>query len=331
MAKRQKSHSLRGSTGYRKRTQRYTRRRQRNTRRIRRRQPAGMSRKQILDITSTKKRDVMQPAAAINISGAPITPVQQLPVYFAPNTSTTDANSPPNVVLWCPTARTMSTGNATSADVYTGVEATRTSTTCFIRGLKERIHIQTNDPTCWLWRRIVFRMRTQEQASPGTNPTSGIPSYYATDVANNFYPFYQSTNGFQRAVSLVPGNRSSGTQYDLFEVLFRGQNASDWSDPMDAPVDTRRVDLCSDKTMRIASGNAVGVEKIVRRWYPMNKNLVYNDDQTGGFETQSVYSVGDKRGMGDLWVCDLIRSSYGSPATARLAAHFESTLYWHEK
>lgn len=287
-----------------------------------------MTRKMILNITSTKKKDVMQPAAAISPLGAPQTPVQGTPVYFAPNTSTTDANSPPNVVLWCATGRSQAASTVT-ADLYIGDEATRTHTTCFIRGLKERLHLQTNDPTCWLWRRIIFRMRAQYATIPGV--AVSLPSFYTQDVANNYYPTYISPNGYQRAVSLVPGTRSSGTTYDLFEVLFAGQNASDWSDPLDAPVDKRRVDLYSDKYWKIQSGNAVGVERIIKRWYPVNKNLVYNDDQAGGIEVSSTFSVGDKRGMGDLWVCDIVRSAYGAPSTARLAAHYESTLYWHEK
>ena len=77
-------------------------------------------------------------------------------------------------------------------------------------------------------------------------------------------------------------NNNGTTQAGQWVDLFEGAGNVDWADVNSAKVDTRRIDLHYDKTITINSGNSSGVFRTYRRWHPMNKNLVYDDDQDGG-------------------------------------------------
>lgn len=114
-------------------------------------------------------------------------------------------------------------------------------------------------------------------------------------------------------------------------ILFKGSQGVDWLDPILAPVDTSRVDLKYDKTQRLCSGNQSGMFKEVKLWHPMNKNLTYQDDESGEVMTTSVFSVDDKRGMGDYMVLDLFSSLLGTSTSDILSVTYQASLYWHEK
>jgi len=96
-------------------------------------------------------------------------------------------------------------------------------------------------------------------------------------------------------------------------------------------VDTRRVDLKFDKVYRISSGNANGVFRERKLWHPMNKNLVYDDDESGAGENGGTFSVNDKRGMGDYFIVDIFQPGTGATATDYLQVTSATSLYWHEK
>jgi len=95
-------------------------------------------------------------------------------------------------------------------------------------------------------------------------------------------------------------------------------------------VDTTRVDLKFDRKRMIRSGNAQAVKRTLKHWHPMNKNLVYDDEEVGNSEGTFANSVRDKRGMGDYYVLDMFKS-VGPTTTGILSFSAESCLYWHEK
>jgi len=100
---------------------------------------------------------------------------------------------------------------------------------------------------------------------------------------------------------------------------------------MIAKTDQSRVSVKYDVTRTIASGNDRGIVRKYKLYHPMNKNLVYNDDEVGGRTTSSNYSVDSKLGMGDFWVVDLIRSRYGAASSDVMIFSPQATLYWHER
>lgn len=261
-----------------------------------------MSRKRILNFTSEKKRDTM-----INVyrAGSAATAANGAANVSGPN---------PTALIWCATARDNSVSNG-GAGAGKFQQSTRSSTTCYMRGLKETISITTNSGAAWQWRRICFCFRNTALLLPGV------------------VPYVENSNGFGRYMY----NLSSGSTTDnaaasaLSGFLFKGVIAVDWNSQLTAPVDTSRVDLKYDKTFTIQSGNSLGVLKTYKLWHPMNKNLTYDDDEQAGGMNTSYYSVTDKRGMGDYYIVDFIYPTFGSATTDTLYFGPQATLYWHEK
>jgi len=222
-------------------------------------------------------------------------------------------------MVWCATARERTVGAGAPLDGTVGDQATRTSMICYMRGLSEHIEIQVADGVPWQWRRICFTSRGLiRQASLGESTVNGSGFLYSL----------LSTAGTQRVMNMLPG---SGNVAAFEAILFKGAKGQDWTDPMLAKVDNLRVDLKYDKTITIASGNEDGVIRKYKRWHPMNKNLVYDDDENGGSYNDTRFSVTDKRGLGDYYVVDYFVPRVGAATTNRLRVGMNSTLYWHEK
>lgn len=238
------------------------------------------------------------------------------------NTGASAANSRTTGVIWCPTARDFTAASAGPRGSIQDI-ATRTSTICYMRGISERIEVQTSSGAPWQWRRICFKYRGQLFGNSGTPSQSGN---YATHI--------ETSNGFQR---LVLGFTDASTSSNLVEnsltsLIFRGTpGTGDWFDYMTAPLDPTRIDVAYDKFTTISSGNTSG--KVFRKklWHPMNKNLVYDDDEAGGAENSYPYSMHGKQGMGDYYIVDFFRCGLGATSSDQLSFNPQSTLYWHEK
>lgn len=144
----------------------------RKTRYVRKRRPV-MTKRRMLNATSTKKRNTM--LQVVNTStgtGAPVT--------IGPGPYLVNASNGNNISVYCPTAMDLSgfTGNPNTISQ----QASRTATTCYIRGFSEKIRIQTSSGTPWFWRRICFRARGNAfhlfsaQDTP-SQTNSGVTSY----------------------------------------------------------------------------------------------------------------------------------------------------------
>jgi len=221
------------------------------------------------------------------------------------------------VFLWCATARDITESSGEANTVTNSMQ--RTATTCFMRGLSERIDIQSSSGLPWKWRRICFALKDPTLFASGTGATI------------NYSGYLDSTHGYLRAWINALVNNDNPALINLQSVLFQGAQNVDWSDLIMAKVDTRRVDLKFDKTRIIQSGNATGVFKKYPHWMPMNKNLVYDDDERGESTISSNFSVTDKRGMGDYVIMDIFNAHASGSAADVLRIQSESTLYWHEK
>ena len=218
------------------------------------------------------------------------------------------------VFPWCATARDLV--NSSGASNTLANVACRTSSTCYMVGLSEKIEIQVSSGTPWQWRRICFTMKGQIAAF-GTTSTFAVVQ--------------ETSAGITRAVNHLPGNRNQGSQYSLFEILFRGQNSSDWTDPMIAKTDNSRLTIKYDKTRTIASGNEDGMIRSYTHWHPMRKNIVYDDDEIGDKMTSQNFSAVGKAGMGDYYVVDIFRCRYNASTNDQLTFTPHASLYWHEK
>lgn len=297
---------------YRKRTA--TKRRPSYAKKRTYRKPA-MSKKRILTVTSTKKRDTM-----LNwTNSTSSTQVGGTTYGSAPAVITGGSNAQNCAAfLWCATARdatVSSAGGPTTKYAMAG----RSATSCYMVGLAEKIEIQCNTGMPWQWRRICFTMKG----------VSLVPA--ATGSGTQFSDFLETSNGYMRVMNQVNGNPSLDPMYSLFGALFKGQVNSDWQDPMIAPTDNSRLTIKYDKVTSLASGNEDGFIRSYKRWHPMNKTLVYNDDELGGGMLSNFKSAFGKAGMGDYYVVDIFRARQGSATTDQLSVCPEATLYWHEK
>ncbi len=218
--------------------------------------------------------------------------------------------------LWCATARDHDTGgtpgNTNPPGNIFDLPA-RTATTCYMVGLKERLEIQTVDGLPWQWRRICFTVKSQ---------------FLPQNLSGGFVTYLENTSGYKRVWNQVP----AGTQLDTLQsLIFRGRQGVDWIDPITAPLDSQRVTPKYDKTYQLRTGNADGQIRRATRWHPMRKNLVYDDDESGGTATGYPFSTTGKAGMGDYYVLDYFRPRASADATQQLSIISSSTLYWHER
>lgn len=272
-----------------------------------------MSHKRILNMTSIKKRDNMRTAAffiyngTVNFgTGYQIPP--QPPTSGSPAVSADVTNTQTFLFPWTCTSRNSLTQQRFNL-------ADRTNSTCYMKGLKEMVRLQTTGPDEWDWRRIGFTFKGPAIAS--------IQQSFYQDGAATYRYLYS------------PSNETSTTnqrliQQTIYSYIFDGTFQQDWSDPMTAKTDKTRVTIKYDKRFRIRSGNQQAITRYINCWHPMNKNLYYDDDEFGSGTQQSQYSVDSKKGMGDYYIVDLFRCSNPSGITSLL--YFpQSTLYWHER
>jgi len=201
----------------------------------------------------------------------------------------------------------------------------RTASICYMRGLAENIRIETSSGNPWFHRRLCFTSRDARFLQKSASDAAG------TDRSSAASGAIETSNGWQRLAANMHIDTLSNTITQFNEVLFKGEQGKDWDDFITAPVDTTRVDLKYDKTKVYKSGNERGVLREVKIWHPMNKNLYYDDDESGSSELTRDFSVTDKRGMGDYHIIDLFSQGSSGSTSDLLKIRYTSTMYWHEK
>lgn len=208
--------------------------------------------------------------------------------------------------------------SARPAESFTGTKGTkvdvkvRTNQTIYARGLKEKIRLQTLGGVGWSWRRICYTLKGDRILNGDVDPTA---SEY----------FRLTSNGMARLVHQEPSSRS-------VETIFQGQQGEDWENAMNAKVDTRNVTVMYDRIRTIQSGNESGVSRHYNLWHPMNKNIVYEDEEAGDSMFTSAVSTESRAGMGDYYVTDFFEPNRGGVAgDDDLEFQPHATFYWHEK
>lgn len=273
-----------------------------------------MSSKAILNLTSSKKRNTMLQYANTSTTGGGSVTIGPGPYLLTGALGGWSIFSPTAMNL------TESTGNNNAV----ANQAERTATTCFMRGFSEHLRVQTSTGIPWFWRRITFCAKATDfiRFNPADTPNQ-------TNSGN--VPWVDTSNGMERLWFNLNVNSSPQTLATMQGILFKGTYNKDWVDPLTASIDTSRVDLKSDRTKCIRSGNASGTVFERKYWYPMNKNLVFDDDESGESETSSYSSVIDKKGMGDYYVVDIFTVGTGGSSADLLQVTGTSSMYWHEK
>lgn len=263
-----------------------------------------MTRKKILNLTSIKKKDTM--LSYTNVTAAAPFGGATFGIGAATLTGATSAYE----FLHVPTARDMFVNNSSTIGP-TALNALRTASTCFMRGVAEKIHIQSSTSQPWVWRRIVFYAK-------GTNFFDARPA--GAVLNQELVP-----QGFVRTVTNWNQTNTLRSQ------IFRGTQGQDWTDIFMAPVDTMNYSPVYDKTMTITSGNDSGFNKVYSRWHPINKNLVFNDDESGASESSSQFSTPAKPGCGDMYIYDILRAEAAATTSDVLLFEPNAVVYWHEK
>lgn len=263
----------------------------------------------MLNTTSRKKRNGMLSWSNTASTGASQT-VGSGPAYV--NGAGT------GFFLWCATANDLNTSSGAYNTI--GQESQRTSTTCYMRGLSEHIRIQTSSGLPWFWRRICFTYRGDFPPPPTADSPTQTLRY-----------FQDTSNGMVRLWFNIDVNNNPNQKNYIDTFIFKGAKGVDWNDFVIAPTDPRRVGVKYDKTVCIKSGNNVGTIRESKLWHPMNKNLVYDDDESGEQEAGFYKSVESRAGMGDYYVLDILAPATGGTTTDQILIQANSTLYWHEK
>lgn len=212
-------------------------------------------------------------------------------------------------ILWSPTARRRAQGSD-------GMNTTmRTSNTIFLRGLKEKMNFRTDTAVSWRWRRVIFFTKGLTARVSGLVPT-----------------FYDDNRGYNRALVDLSSAAATNIRNQMEFILFEGEAGKDWSDLFSAKIDNTQVTLYSDKTRILSSANDSGRFFKQNCWYPVNKNIVYQDDESGNTKSgpNAAVSTVSKRGIGDMYIMDFFECSSGS-SSDHLIYSPEATLYWHEK
>lgn len=259
--------------------------------------------KAILNLTSKKKSDTMLNSTNISAN--------------APNGSTTFTTDPavltaegPYIIPWIATARPALLNSELAHPIDS---ATRTSTSCYMRGLKETITLASTTGAPWMWRRICFTIKGD-----------GL-----TSLTGNNFTWWRATGG-QGVVRNLTNLFANTNALNAFKnQVFEGSEQYDWANIFNAKLDTKRISVKYDRTRTFSSGNASGIIRNIKMWHPMNHNIVYDDDEIAGSVVTTPYSTDAKPGMGDYYVVDMFQGV--GAFTDQLRLSIEAKLYWHEK
>jgi len=274
------------------------------------------SRKSLADRMSHKKRDTMlsQAGAAVNPSPGAATASRSLVLgALTTNTSAQNVHMTFNVPSW----RWLVPNN------YDYLAA-RTSTRTYVKGLSETYDITPSDASSWTWRRIVFTYKGDFALPDASQYVIGENGAQSSASAVSY-----------RQMRDITGDTTGGyvALWDkIQDFLFRGVKTTDWANQLTVPVDTQRVDLLSDRTRFISSNNDSPRPRTFRTYVPVNKTLVYDDEENGTIISPTPYAVDTKVGIGNIYVIDMFccRAPINTTSTQIQIASTQ-TYYWHEK
>lgn len=275
-----------------------------------------MTRRRILNITTAKKNDAMQQITWVTNDGTNPPSLQNTSLNLDPMGFGGDKTNDQWVMLspYIPTARR----RPVAANTSISDNSTRESPETFAVGYSERVRITLYRGLPWMWRRIVFMAKGNDLIATLPNQVTD-PQYFVSTT----------DNGMQRLTSRA----SPAVQLAILSRLFDGTANIDWRNPIDAKVDTKRVTLMSDRTVTLNVGNGDGRLYNRQFFYPIRKNLVYNDQEQGYGELESYFSTTASNSCGDMYIVDFFHSANANSGVTDAFLDFsvEGKYYWHER
>nr|UBJ26206.1 capsid protein [Red panda feces-associated genomovirus] len=272
-------------------------------------------RRRVLNTSTNKKRDSMVTAIKFLDSTDVLTPTAQYQI--------TTAGFSPSVFVFSPTMRWKR-----DVDSSLPSNSIREKDENFVVGLKEKLRFATDTSSPWLWRRICFSMYGvdlwQYPTAPGAYALK-LPAVDANTIPTGAYRVFMKLDGTDTDTPervYIRGN--------LYTHIFRGLQNVDWSNPFTAPIDSNKVKLHSDTTTRIASSSDSGQFRILNRWHPIRKNVIYNDIENGKATEPNGWSVESRKSMGDYYIVDMFLNA-GEDNENNLSFGSDATYYWHER
>ena len=197
-------------------------------------------------------------------------------------------------------------------------KATRSATNVFFKLISEKIEIQTDTSSPWLWRRIVFAYQ-------------GSQDFLDVGDDTVLTPTALGTNGYSRFTADLFSDSDSAAVFNILSnVLFAGKIGVDWSSPMNAPINKDRLKLMYDRTTPIRSGNEQGTMKQFKRNHWVNRTIRYADQEDGGGLDGSEHSAPSRGSLGDVFILDLFEATQTADGD-KLFFEPQATVYWHEK
>lgn len=260
-------------------------------------------------MTSVKKRDNMLPMVAAAGATRP---------ELGPITTSAGFTS-----LFVPTARYLAPG------VDQGMSMRQRQTT-FAVGYKERLQIDVSGGGVWKWRRIVFAYKGGDSLWAGSFPGEWTEPFYSKAFKREPGDPTPLAPDMVRLIAQPTKDQAIAIR----QLIWDGAEGVDWSSEFTAKIDTKRVRLLSDKTYTFNPGNESGISRTYNLWYPLRKNVVYDEPEYGGisFGGGSPISVQSKLGLGDVYVYDIVENTVQSKdKTGGLRFSPEGTYYWHER
>lgn len=196
-----------------------------------------------------------------------------------------------------------------------GLDHNRASSRTFCRGYKETALLDISGSTEWGWRRIVFAFKGDIYTGSGT----------ATDQ-----PFYDDpTSGMTRSVQ---ASLSIGALAAVQQSIYEGTQGVDWQDERVAKPDRDRITLLSDKTRMLKGTTDDDHAHRFNLWYPINKDLFYNDIQSGKQTNIDYVSTQADNTIGDIYIYDFWwPANFGLTETLSMRITLQGRYYWHER
>lgn len=258
-----------------------------------------MTRRQVLNTTSIKKRDNMQPVLVTDDLSA------QSP---GPVTMTGD-----NLYgfLFSPSARRAKLNDS---------QYVRNASNTFCKGYAEKCVFESNGGSDWLWRRICFTTK---------DPTvqASFPAF-TLDLES-------TTNGQMRTLwNFLNGSTDANfAATTLDSLIFQGVKGVDWTDRFNARLNPRFITPITDRTRTLTGNSGHGHFFSHKNWWGINKRIQYRDHEDGsetGYKAEEPWSTNGKPGVGNLFVLDFFAEAAGQAADEIIYLP-HGTYYWHER
>lgn len=274
------------------------------------------SRRRVLNISSIKKRDAMKSAFKfVGITGQTVQPQLTL--------------APPGLgaamFVFSPTMRSKRDDPSSMP-----AQSTREITDCYARGFAETIRFATDSSSPWMWRRLIVSFYGVSTWTYPTGPGSAGISLPANDANITGQGHYRIWQQLLPDIAGPELPQQQAVRNAFIEKVFQGTLNIDYDSVFTAKPDTESVRVHYDATSQISSSSDAGKLKIVRRWHPISKRIIYDDRESGKTDPPRMYAKENRSSNGDVYIIDMFISLSPNEGN-NLSFGSDAIYYWHER